>query len=92
MYWKVSVYYFQMSEKLRRLQFPEGIFYEAKNNRYLTRKTNRFIELVSCLSSGCEGIKKEDSSNFDEKSSLVHLNGELSNLLVVDFLGFIEIV
>jgi len=56
---------------LQKNLFPEGIFYDAKNNQYLTRNINQFVELVSCLSSSCEDIKKEDSSNLLEKSSLV---------------------
>jgi hypothetical protein len=55
--------------------FPEGIYYDAKNNDYLTRNTNKFIELIACLSSACEGIKKEDSSKIIEKSSFVPGNG-----------------
>ncbi len=42
-----------------------------KNNRYLTRKTNQFIELVTCISISCEEIKKEDLQYKIEKSSLV---------------------
>ncbi len=56
---------------LQKNLFPEGIFYDAKNNQYLTRNTNKFIELVVCLSASCEDIKKEDSQNILEKSSLV---------------------
>jgi hypothetical protein len=56
---------------LQKTLFPDGIFYDAKNNQYLTRNTNKFIELVACLSMNCEGIKKEDYQNLIEKSSLV---------------------
>jgi hypothetical protein len=63
----------ELEEKraLQKILFPEGIFYDAKNNQYLTRNTNKFIELVACLSMNCEGIKKEDYQNLIEKSSLV---------------------
>ena len=63
----------ELEEKraLQKILFPEGIFYDAKNNQYLTRNTNKFIELVACLSMSCEDIKKEDSQNLLEKSSLV---------------------
>ena len=63
----------ELEEKraLQKTLFPEGIFYDAKNNQYLTKNTNQFIELVACLSRNCEGIKKEDSQNKFEKSSSV---------------------
>lgn len=60
---------------LQKNLFPEGIFYDAKNNQYLTRNKNKFIELVICLSMSCEDIKKEDSQKMLEKSSLVLGNG-----------------
>lgn len=56
---------------LQKTLFPDGIFYDAKNYQYLTRNTNKFIELVACLSMNCEDIKKEDSQKMLEKSSLV---------------------
>jgi len=56
---------------LQKTLFPEGIYYDMKNNRYLTRKTNQFIELVTCISISCEEIKKEDLQYKIEKSSLV---------------------
>jgi hypothetical protein len=40
------------------------------------------------LSSSCEGIKKEDSQNLLEKSSLVLFEGELSNQVVMDLIRF----
>ena len=60
---------------LQKTLFPDGIFYDAKNNQYLTRNTNKFIELVACLSMNCEDIKKEDYQYLIEKSSLVLGNG-----------------
>ncbi len=60
---------------LQKTLFPDGIFYDAKNNQYLTRNTNKFIELVACLSMNCEDIKKEDNQNLIEKSSFVLGNG-----------------
>jgi hypothetical protein len=68
--------------------FPDGIFYDTKNNQYLTRNTNKFIELVACLSSSCEDIKKEDYQNLLEKSSLVPEGGQLSNRVVMDLMEF----
>ena len=63
----------ELEEKraLQKTLFPEGIFYDVKNNQYLTRNKNQFIELVNCLSTSCEDIKKEDLCIFSEKSSLV---------------------
>jgi hypothetical protein len=73
---------------LQKNLFPEGIFYDAKNNQYLTRNKNKFIELVICLSMSCEGIKKEDSQKMLEKSSLVPEGGKLSNQVVMDLMRF----
>ncbi len=56
---------------LQKIMFPEGIFYDAKNNQYLTREMNQFIELVSCLSNDCEGNKKAESSKISENSAPV---------------------
>jgi site-specific DNA recombinase len=39
---------------LQKTLFPEGIYYDAKNNDYLTRNTNKLIELIACLSIDCE--------------------------------------
>ena len=60
---------------LQKNLFPDGIFYDAKNNRYLTRSKNKFIDLVVCLSMSCKDIKKEDSQSLLEKSSLVPRTG-----------------
>ena len=47
------------------------------------------IYLVSgYLSASCEDIKKEDYQNLLEKSSLVLLNGQLSNQVVKDLMRF----
>ena len=54
----------EVKRAFQKTLFPEGIFYDAKNNQYLTRNINQFVELVACLSISCEDIKKEDSSNF----------------------------
>ena len=60
---------------LQKIMFPEGIFYDAKNNQYLTREMNQFIELVSCLSNDCEGNKKAESSKISENSAPVERTG-----------------
>jgi len=44
------------------------------------------VELFSFLSGFCEEIKKEDSQNLLEKSSLVPLGGQLSNQVVMDLI------
>ena len=56
---------------MQKTLFPEGIYYDAKNNEYLTKNTNQFVELVCALSMSYEGKKKEDPSSCDEKSSSV---------------------
>jgi len=47
----------ELEEKraLQKILFPEGIFYDAKNNQYLTRNTNKFIELVAGSFNNCVG-------------------------------------
>ena len=81
----------ELEEKraLQKTLFPEGIFYDVKNNQYLTRNKNQFIELVNCLSTSCEDIKKEDLCIFSEKSSFVLFEGLLSNQVVMDLLNFV---
>lgn len=53
---------------LHKTMFPEGIYYNAQNHEYLTRETNRFIELVSSLSVDYEGNKKGSFQDFSENS------------------------
>ena len=53
---------------LHKTLFPEGIFYNAQNHQYLTRKTNQFVELVSSISSAYSGNKNRSSQNFIENS------------------------
>jgi len=52
---------------LQKIIFPEGVFYDAKNNQYLTRDMNQFIELVNCMSDDYEGIKKAEVSKNPPK-------------------------
>jgi len=54
--------------KLQKIMFPEGIFYNAQNHQYLTRNSNKFIELVSSLSASCEGKNNGNLQNFIENS------------------------
>ena len=56
----------ELAEKraLHKSIFPGGIYYDAQNHEYLTRETNKFIELVSCISTSLEqkesGIPQEN--------------------------------
>lgn len=43
---------------LHKSLFPEGIYFDAKNHQYLTRKVNSFVELVSRMSMGYEDKKE----------------------------------
>jgi len=76
----------EVKKVFQKSLFPEGIYYDAKNNQFLTRNINQFVDLVSRLSSNFEDIKKEDSQKMLEKSSLVPLVGQLSNRVVKDLI------
>ena len=56
---------------LHKILFPEGIFYDAQNHQYLTRKTNQFVELVCSISTTYEKNKNRNFQNFIEDSGSV---------------------
>ena len=56
---------------LHKTLFPEGIFYNAQNHQYLTRKTNQFVELVSSISTTYEKEKNRNLQNIIENSGPV---------------------
>lgn len=56
---------------MHKIMFPEGIFYDAQNHQYLTRKTNQFVALVSSLIPCYEQNKNRKFQNFIEKSGPV---------------------
>ena len=61
--------------KIQRIVFPEGVFYDAKNHQYLTKKINGFV-LVTCCLSGMYSESKNGNSHFlDENSRLVAGSG-----------------
>jgi site-specific DNA recombinase len=68
----VEIWQFSDLEIKRRIQktlFPEGIFYDAKNHDYLTKKTNSFIYLTSYISNEYTQNKNWTSQFLLEKSS-----------------------
>ena len=71
---------------LQKTLFPDGIFYNSGNHQYLTRKINRYVELVSSISEYCKGNKKGNSQIFFENSRKVAGGGQLSNQILKDFL------
>ena len=80
----------ELAEKraLHKSIFPGGIYYDAQNHEYLTRETNKFIELVSCISTSLEqkesGIPQE---NIEKSRSVVTIT-KLSNQMATDFIAF----
>ncbi len=56
---------------LQKTMFPDGIYYDAKNHQYLTRKMNNFIELTASISATCEENKKRNFQENLENSSKV---------------------
>ncbi len=63
----------ELEEKrmLQKTLFPDGIFYDVENNQYLTKNTNKFIELIYCILSSYDQKTKEESPIKLENSSLV---------------------
>jgi site-specific DNA recombinase len=78
--------------KLHKIMFPEGIFYNAQNHQYLTRNSNKFIELVSSLSAACDEKRNGNFQNFIENSRPVSGSRELSNQIVQDLISFYSIL
>ena len=60
---------------LHKSLFPDRIFYNSQNHQYLTRKMNRYVELVSSISNSCKENKKGSSQNFLENSHSVARSG-----------------
>ena len=54
--------------RLHKILFPEGIFFDSKNHQYLTRKVNRFVELVSSISITYDNKKRRIPHTNDEES------------------------
>ena len=56
---------------LQKILFPDGIFYDAENNQYLTKNTNKFIELIDCILNSYDQKTKEEFPIKVENSSIV---------------------
>jgi site-specific DNA recombinase len=53
---------------LHKTLFPHGIYFNAENHQYLTKKVNGFVELVSSISTAYCGNKKGNFQNNIENS------------------------
>lgn len=74
--------------RLHKTLFLEGIYYAPKNHKYLTSKMNSYVELVTSLSTSCEG-KKIGLSNINlEKSCPVAGSIGISNQILEDLEAF----
>lgn len=51
--------------------FPDGVFYDVENNQYLTKNTNKFIELIDCILGSYDLKTKEEFPVKAENSSFV---------------------
>lgn len=72
---EIWVYESLEKRRLHKTLFSEGIFFDAENYQYLTRKINSYVELVNRLSMSCEGKKIGLSNNNIEKSYSVAGSG-----------------
>jgi hypothetical protein len=66
--------------------FPDGVFYDVENNQYLTKNTNKFIELIDCILGSYDLKTKEEFPVKAENSSLVAELPRLSNQILSDWL------
>lgn len=65
--WRLSN--LDVKRRIQKTLFPEGVLYDVKNHQYLTKKTNSFIHLTSCISNGYIKNKNWTSQFLLEKSS-----------------------
>lgn len=61
--WKLGTLSFR--ERLQKLIFPEGIYYDHKNQAFRTERVNEVFEIIRRLSGGFDGNKKGQSNTFD---------------------------
>lgn len=61
--------------RIQKTLFPEGIFYNAKNHEYLTRKVNGFILITNCISEEYPLKRNRNLQKNDENSYLVAERG-----------------
>lgn len=62
---------YEAKHKLQYLVFPEGMYYNKKNNECRTPKTNSVFSLISCLSNNLMQKNSGLNSYFGRKSALV---------------------
>ena len=62
--WKKSI--FARKQRIQNLIFPEGIFYNRKNDDYRTTKINLLFSVIPYLTELLEGNKKRDSDFYIE--------------------------
>lgn len=62
-------------ERLQKLIFPEGIYFDKENRQVQTTVVNTFFDLIGLVNSDLEENKSEEKSNFPRLSSLVAETG-----------------
>ena len=58
--------HFNRKQRIQNLLFPEGIFYNRKNDDYRTTKINLLFSAIPYLAKNSEGYKKGDSAFLNE--------------------------
>ena len=71
--WRLSN--LDIKRRIQKTLFPDGILYDVKNHRYLTKKTNSFVYLTSCISNDWIENKHQASQFFLEESGKVSGSG-----------------
>ena len=67
----------EVKRRMHKTLFLEGIFYDPKNHQYLTRNMNRYVELVSSISTTCVD-KKTGPLNQMIKSPVLYRRADLN--------------
>jgi site-specific DNA recombinase len=71
--WASSV--FSTKEKLQKLIFPEGVYYDRKNGSFRTEKINFIFCLIEANSGSCEANKKRTNDLLNRLSPLAEREG-----------------
>ena len=71
-----------IKEKLQKLIFPEGIYYNRQNEAFRTEKVNSIFAAIAVLSNNTPENKKGTNHSCDDLS----LKAELKGLLPADYL------
>ncbi len=66
---------FYEKQRFQKLLFPEGIWFDAKNNIYRTKEVNPVFALIGQLSRDLDGNKKGTESVLPDQSLSVRMKG-----------------